>query len=372
MMKKLLFIDNTAYHLFTQRHLFNEFASQGYNIVLCCPDDGDYFSRMKNDGFDCVPLKIHGKSKNPINNLLLIIKLYKIVKQICPDLIFSFTIKPNLYSSIIGRWLRVPVVPNITGLGTVFLEHNIVTIVVIWLYKFAFCNLNYIVLQNKDDKKTFIDMNLVSKKANLVQVPGSGVNLQKFPFVGYTNTNEFKVTFLYIGRLLWDKGIGELIEAFKSLKKDFPYIKLKLIGNYFNGNPSAIDSEQVKKWETEAGIQYLGMVDNVSEIIASCDCIVLPSYREGMPRAILEASSMGKPVITTNAIGCCDSVDDNITGLICNVKDSRDLAKKMQKFIELPLNKKQIMGIAGRKKMEDEFDQKIVIDHYKFIVRKLL
>ena len=367
-MRKLFFIDNTAHHLFTQRHLYDSFAADGYSITLCCPDDGDYFKKLTQHGYTCLPLKIHGKSKNLFYNLILICKLYKAIKKISPDIIFSFTIKPNIFCAMVGRWLKIPVVPNITGLGTIFLKHNFVTTIVIKLYKFAFFHLDHVVFQNQDDKKVFIDMKMLSSHTKLVQVPGSGVNLNKFPFVGYNNTNNEAITFLYIGRLLWDKGIAELISAFKVVKKQYPETQLKFIGNYFIGNPSAIRPNQMEAWLRDPGIEYLGMVDHVDAIISTSDCVVLPSYREGMPRAILEGSSMGKPVITTDTIGCKDALNDGETGFLCKVRDADDLTKAMLRFIKLPLAHKQQMGIAGRKKMECEFDQKIVVAKYREIL----
>lgn len=368
---KIVLIDNTAHHLFTQQHLYNSFTQAGHQLMLICPNDGDYFIKMQNMGYQCFDIALDGKSLNPINNLLLIKQLHRLFKQISPDIIFSFTIKPNIYSAIISKWLKIPVVPNITGLGYVFLQENLLTKLIVNLYKFAFSGLGYVVFQNKDDMQVFIDKQILSPHSTIISVPGSGVSLSKFPFVGYTN-NSNAVTFLYSGRLLWDKGIGELIEAFRIVRSKYPEVKLKFIGNYFLANPAAIKPEEFEAWQRELDIEYLGMVDNVSEVIASVDCIVLPSYREGMPRAILEGSSMGKVVITTDAVGCRDSVEDEKTGYMCKVRDANDLADKMLKFMQLSIAQRQEMGVAGRKKMELEFDQNIVIDKYLSIAKTFL
>lgn len=368
MMKKILFIDNTAHHMYSQQHLYSAFVKLGYWVILCCPDDNNYFRRLQQEGYQCVNFAIDGKSMSLIKNLALFWYLYRLLKGYMPDIIFSFTIKPNIYSSLAGRFLNIPVVPNITGLGYVFLKSSLIKYIVIRLYKFAFANLNYVVFQNKDDKQVFLDHKILSAKTEIIQVPGSGVNLTKFSYVGYTNMGN--ITFLYIGRLLLDKGIKELIDAFRIISKKYPTTKLKFIGNYFLGNPSAISSRQMELWQNELPIEYLGMVDNVADHISASSCVVLPSYREGMPRAVLEASSMGIPVITTDTVGCRDSVDDLATGFLCKVKDVRDLADKMEKFIEYP--DKVQMGINGRAKMEREFDQQIVIDKYRLIVSQTL
>lgn len=370
-MKKLLFIDNTAHHLYTQRHLYMNFKNMGHEVILCCPDDSAYFKKLKNLGFNCLNLSIKGKGKNPLNDLLLLKKIHQLFKTIKPDIVFSFTIKPNIYSALVGKMCNVKVVPNVTGLGYVFMKRSLLTRFIVKLYKFAFSNLSHIVFQNSADKKIFIRKQILSPAAQVVQLPGSGVNLDKFPFVGYTNQVNDEDVFLYSGRLLRDKGLRELIAAFRIVKATYPKIKLKIIGNYFHANPSAISKRQLRAWQQELGIEYLGMVDNVHEVIAEADCIVLPSYREGMARAILEASSMGKPVIATNVTGCREAVSDGVTGFLCKVKDHNDLASKMLQFIRLEFTKKQEFGINGRKKMEREFDQSIVISKYMSIVQDL-
>ncbi|MCC2625563.1 MAG: glycosyltransferase family 1 protein [Burkholderiales bacterium] len=370
MTKKLLFIDNTAHHLYTQRHLYSTFANLGYSVVLCCPNDSKYFYRLEHEGYKCVPITIDGKSFNLLKNIILIWQVYRIFKTHMPDLVCSFTIKPNLFSALACKLLKIQVLPNITGLGHVFVKKGIVQHIITRLYKYAFANLSYIIFQNKDDWQEFIKLKILSTNTQVILVPGSGVDLAEFYYIPLSNRKE--ITFLYAGRLLWDKGIGELIDAFRSISKQYPMVKLHFIGDYFFANPSAISEEQMKLWQDELGIIYHGMVDNVPDYIAASDCVILPSYREGMPRSLLEASSMGRPIITVNSAGCKDVVEDGVTGFMAKVRDVDSLVLAMQKLINLPFADRVQLGLNGRHKMEREFDQKIVIGKYLTMVNQLL
>lgn len=391
--KTLLLIDNTAHHLYTQAHLYKNFSEHDYKIILCCPNDNNYFKKMQDQGYMCQHISMDSKGLNPIKELLVLINMFKIFKRLQPDLIFSFTIKPNIYSSLINKILKVPVVPNVTGLGYVFIKKQLIlTKFIVLLYKFTFKNLPIVIFQNEEDLVLFNNLGISSGFLNLsgdgidlnkfssnVKLAGSGVDLVKFPYDEATLINGGEkakilgnIIFLYAGRFLWDKGIGELVEAYKIVKNKYPSAKLKFAGNYYPGNPAAISQEQMQIWQDTVGVEYLGMVDDMATVIKNVDCVVLPSYREGVPRIILEASSMGCFVITTDTAGCRDTVDDNVTGFLCKLKDAVDLSDKMIKFIELPLIQKINMRIAGRKKMEKEFDQNMVINKYLEIAKVIL
>lgn len=370
-MEKILFIDNTAHHLFGQMHLVNAFVRDGYEVEAIVPDDGDYFNKLVKAGIKCHTIKINGKGLNPFADMALIKEFKNRFLEIKPNLICTFTIKPNLYAAIAAREYKIPVIAGVTGLGTAFLRKNILNKIVVGLYKHAFKKLGCVFFQNKDDQSTFKQLNIIKSDTLSIALPGDGVNLDRFNYVGMANTNEM-VSFLYLGRLIGDKGLYELISATRKVKLSYPNICVMFGGNYFPGNPTAISELQVSQWVDEGVIRYLGMVDNVPSIIAQSDCVVLPSYREGMPRSILEASSMGKPVITVNSIGCKDAVDDGITGFIAQVKDVDSLATAMISFIELSYDKKVEMGLQGRRKMEREFDQTIVVNKYLEVVKQLL
>lgn len=369
-MKKILFIDNTAHHLFGQLHLMNAFKVCGYSVEIISPDDGNYYRKISDLGFVCHHIDIDGKRVNPLADLILINKFKLYFQKIRPSLICSFTIKPNLYASIAARSLNIPVIAGVTGLGTAFMKKNLLNYLVVKLYKFAFRDIGCVFFQNSDDQCIFNNLAITQSARFSISLPGDGVALDRFPYVGLKPKDN--LTFLYSGRLLGDKGLHELIAAFNKVKTTYPNVCLIIIGNYFLGNPTAISESTVNEWTKDNSIRYLGMINNVSEIIADCDCVVLPSYREGMPRSLLEASSMGKPIITVNSIGCQDVVDTGVTGYMAKVRDIDSLAEAMLKFIELPFDKKVEMGLQGRRKMEREFDQRIVVNKYLDIASRLI
>lgn len=349
----------------------NGFKAHRFNVECLVPNDGDYFVKITELGFKCHSIQLDGKSRSIFKNHALIRKYNHEFFKIKPSLICSFTIKPNLYGAMAARSHKIPFVANVTGLGTAFMKRNLLNSIVVRLYQFAFKEVNCVFFQNNDDRQTLEQKNIIHKHTLSIALPGDGVDLSRFPCVGSINdTNQ--LIFLYSGRIIGDKGIYELIEAFKIVKSKFPHVKLKFIGNYFPGNSSAINPTQVEQWVNDGTIEYLGMVDNVVEVMEEIDCMILPSYREGMPRSLLEASSMGKPIITVDSIGCKDVVEDGVTGYMAKVKDVYSLAEAMIRFIELPFDEKVKMGKAGRKKMEREFDQKIVINKYLEAAKQLL
>lgn len=369
-MKKILFIDNTAHHLFGQLHLMNAFRDAGYGVEAIIPNDNNYFNKIREHGINTYTINIDGKGINPIKDLSLIRQLSKYFVQIKPNLICSFTIKPNLYAAIAAQEFNIPVIAGVTGLGTAFLKKNLLNFIVVNLYKFAFKKIGCVFFQNSDDKYMFDQLKIAPKTSLSIVLPGDGVDLNKFKYVGLQKNADIK--FIFSGRLLWDKGLGELVEAMNIVKQKYPKTQLVVIGNYFFSNPSSISAKQVQSWEDLGLINYLGMVDNVFDVISSADCMVLPSYREGMPRSLLEAMSTGKPIITVDSVGCKDIIDDGVNGYIAKLKDVSSLAEAMIKYIELPFDKKLQMGLNGRRKMEREFDQSLVIGKYFEVINKLL
>ncbi len=395
--KVIIFVDNTAHHAFGQIHLLEAYSKLGIKVIVIVPKDDKYFFELQKFGFECINIKLDPKGINPIKDLLVIYRLKKYFIQYKPFLICSFTIKCNLYSVIAAKSLNTKVIVNITGLGYVFLRGGIFRKFIIVLYRYAFKNLYYAFFQNSEDLDVFIESKII-KNLNVISlipgdgvntlkfnfvgyelkfkqidiIPGSGVNLKKFPFVGYNNNKNQKFQFLYSGRLLWDKGIMELLVAYQQVKEKYPYANLVFIGNYYLSNPAAIKKSEFENLQKRFAFQYLGMVDNVGDIIADSDCIILPSYREGVPRSILEASSMGKAVIVSDAPGCKDCVVDGVTGFVCKVKDPTDLFKQMCRIIEIDNSELQQMGINGRKFVEKFFDQSIVIKKYMEISKPLL
>lgn len=260
--------------------------------------------------------------------------------------------------------LGLPVISNISGLGTVFLNDSLSSKVARFLYKVALKVPKKVFYQNTHDRELFVQSHLV-KEEKTDLLPGSGIDTEKFkPLENSMRDSNTPLQFLFIARLVKDKGLVEYVNAARQIS---PYQKVEfcILGSYYPGNPTAITEEEMKVWEEEGSVKYLGTSDDVKSVIAGADCIVLPSYREGLSRVLLEAASMAKPIITTNVPGCKEVVDDGVNGYLCDVKDADSLAEKMVKMINLSDVERCEMGRRGREKVMKEFDEKIVIEKYK-------
>jgi len=367
-MEKIAIVINDAWAAYNFRfNLAKSLKENGYNVIFIAPYDRKYSSLIE-EQFGFFNINIKAKGLNPISDLGTIIALYELYKINKIDIVLNFTIKPNIYSSIVAGILGLKVVSNITGLGTVFIKQTMITSVVKLLYKIAFRFNNKVFFQNNDDIKLFLDNNLI-KKEKIDLLPGSGVDLSKFVPVEKRNDSKFK--FLLIARLLKDKGILEFIEAVKIIKNKRVDVECQILGAVGVDNKTAISNDELQNWISSGLVNYLGTSDNVQDIIANADCIVLPSYREGMPRSLLEACAMEKPVIATNVAGCKDIVDDNINGYLCEVRDGSGLAYKMEMMVNLSSEQRLAMGKAGREKIVRKFDEQIVISKYIKTIKEI-
>jgi glycosyltransferase involved in cell wall biosynthesis len=311
------------------------------------------------------------KGTNPVEDMKTTIQFYRLYKKIKPDVVLHFTIKPNIYGTIAARLLNIKIINNIAGLGTLFIKENFFTKIASLLYKYSLNKSNVIFFQNNEDFELFINRKLVQKKKCDI-LPGSGVNINKFkPRKVKNNDNKFK--FLLMSRMLWNKGIGEYVEAARLINKKYSNVEFQLLGFIDKENKNAISEQQIQKWAEEKIINYLGSSDDVRNFIANADCIVLPSYyREGIPRSLLEAASMAKVIITTDTIGCREIVNEGINGFLCKIKDAKDLASKMEKVLNLTKDERNKMGRAGREKILAEFNETIVINKYLKAIKNII
>jgi glycosyltransferase involved in cell wall biosynthesis len=352
---------NTSWNIFNFRvELLKALQKEGYKIVCVAPYD-EYSKKLEELGFEYHEIKMNNKGTNPIEDMKLIRDYYALYKKINPDVILQYTIKPNIYGSIAARLLGKNVISNISGLGTVFLNDNLSSKIARWLYKVSLVK-NKVFFQNSEDKNLFVKNGLV-KETQTDLLPGSGINTSIYKPSEPLVQNDSPV-FMMIARLVRDKGIGEYIEAIKEVKKTHPNIEFKLLGSLYPNNPTAISQAELDSWIEEDLVQYLGHSDDVKSEIEKVDCIVLPSYREGLSRVLLEAASLAKPIITTDVPGCKDVVDDSINGFLCEVKSSSSLANAIEKMIVLSSEDRKAMGQKGREKIIAEFDEQIVIDKY--------
>jgi len=367
--KKVLITLNTAWNLLNFRSgLIRALVAAGYEVVAVAPPD-EYSERLSSLGCRFVPLSMDSQGTHPVRDLLLFLRLYRLLRVERPDVYLGYTVKPNVYGSLAAHALGIPVINNIAGLGSVFIKGGWVHQLVKGLYRVALAGSRKVFFQNDDDRQLFIASRLVAE--NVTQLlPGSGVDLRKFSPVPFPAAAHLR--FLLIARMLWDKGVGEFVEAACLLRQRGVVAEFCLLGFLDAQNPTAISSQQMNDWVADGAIRYLGVTDNVREEIAQADCIVLPSYREGVPRSLLEAAAMARPIITTNAVGCREVVDDGINGYLCQPKDASDLADKMERMLTIPSDQRKTMGILGREKVEREFDERIVVEKYLMAIDEII
>jgi glycosyltransferase involved in cell wall biosynthesis len=366
-MKKVAIVLNSAWQAYNFRfNLAKHFKANGYEVLIIAPEDSNYSDLIKTE-FKFYHVDLEPGGINIIQDLRLLFSFVKIYKKIKPDIVLNFTIKPNIYSSIAAWILKISSINNITGLGTVFIKNNWITKIVKVFYKVSFYFSTRIFFQNEDDLNFFVSNKLVPiKKSQLL--PGSGVDLLKFSPSPSKKKRPFR--FLMVSRLIGDKGVIEYIGAAKALEHhDFEFW---ILGESSPSNNTAIDMDKINKFSRQGVISYFERTDNVKSYLDQADCVVLPSYREGSPRSIMEASSVCLPVIVSDVPGCRQVVDNFITGLYCQPKDIKDLEKKMLKIVNMSKFERQQMGNNGRKKMLKEYDENIVIKIYFDAVLELI
>ncbi len=364
MTKKILLTSNTAWSIYNFRiGLVRTLLEKGYDLYVMAPND-KYVHELEKLGCKFIEIKIDAKSINPFKELMLLRNYYFKIKRIDPDVILSFTIKSNLYAAFSAKILRKPVIVNITGLGDGFTKKSALNTVIKLMYKFSFSKVNTVFFQNDDDKKLFLESNLVKEKV-CERLPGSGVDINYFfPMEKKSISNKGVLKFCLISRLLWDKGVAEYVECAKILKEGINNLEFQILGKTEESN-RGIPQETINKWASEGYIKYLGFSDDVRQHIREVDCVVLPSYyREGVPRSLIEAAAMGKPIITTDNVGCKEIVDHGVNGYLCKKRDVKSLEFAIREFISLKEEDKETMGHKSREKVLNEFDEKIVIDKY--------
>lgn len=370
MQKKIAIVANSTWNIYNFRQgLIKRLKAEGHEVIVIAPVD-EYIHYLNESYFTKhISLKrLSPQSKNPFKDLLLTWELLKIYKKEKPDLIMHYTIKPNIFGSIAARLANIPSISTVTGLGYTFLADSFTNKLVKRLYQFAFSNIRKVVFHNSDDEQLFLKSKIIHKSQSKI-IPGSGVNTNYFRPLSL-KPNQQKFIFLFMGRLLYDKGIIEFVEAAKKLKTIIPKAEFWIIGEAEAKNPSVVSKDDLLKWVEARFIHYLGPTKEVRKHIKKVDAVVLPSYREGMPKAILEGMAMGKPVITTDTPGCRETVDKN--GYLVPVKDTESLAKAMLDLYNLDSNSYKIMAEESRQLALDVFDEKLIIEHYNTIINNVL
>ncbi|MEA1916213.1 MAG: glycosyltransferase family 4 protein [Campylobacterota bacterium] len=377
---KIAFLSHLDLNLYLFRlPIMVELVKKGYEVYAICPR-GDKFDEFKKHGVKALEYKIERQSLNPFKELKTIRNIYKVVKPLQLDILHNFTIKPNIYGSVVGHLAKIKVVINsVTGMGSFFIQQSAkakaVRAVIEKLYKEANKKASHVIFQNGDDMQFFIDKNLV-KSSQAVLIKSSGIDSEKFNMESINKDAlhvvkkelniKDELVVLMVARAIWDKGVKEYYEACEALCKNYPNVKFLYVGDTDNGNMSCANEEFLNS----SNVVWLGHRDDIAELTAISDIYVLPSYREGVPRTLLEAASMSKPIVTTNAIGCKEVVDDGVNGFLVKVKDSKSLEEAIEKLINSE-ELRESMGKSGRIKVLQEFDVKIVVKKYLEVYEKI-
>ncbi|MDN5869968.1 MAG: glycosyltransferase family 4 protein [Nitrococcus sp.] len=359
----MLLISNTTWYIVNFRSgLIRALLASGCSVSVAAPPD-DYSHEPELRHCNYLPLSFSRRGKNPFRELATLFQIALLLRTVRPDIVLTWTPKPNIYTALAGALLGIEVVPNIAGLGTAFIRRGALSCFVSLLYRCSLKHCSRVFFQNTDDQQLFVKNGWVSESA-AERLPGSGVDLKRFVPTSLPSGDE-KAVFLFAGRLLADKGLRELIAATRMLKADGHQLRVLIAGFVDTGNPSSISQGEIELWQREELIEYLGPIKNIRPVIAQADCVVLPSfYREGVPRIMLEAAAMARPVITTDAIGCRDAVVAGETGFLCRPRDADSLAATMAYVLRLSRNQRLNMGARGRQFVEDSFDEQNVIERY--------
>lgn len=361
---KVVITINTSWNIYNFRKgLVVALLAEGHEVVAVAPRD-EFSPLLERLGCKFININMENKGTNPFNDYSLYRRYLRVYDAVNPDVILQYTIKPNIYGTLAARSLGVPVINNVSGLGTVFLHKNPLYKIALLMYRFAFKSPRRVFFQNNDDLELFVARKLVKKQLCDV-LPGSGVDLDTIKQVEYRKESPFK--FLMLSRVLYDKGVLEYVEASKILKDKGYEFSAQLAGG-LDDSKMGVPKENIENWGKEGVIDYLGELKDVREVLSKCQCAVLPSYREGTPRALLESGAMGKPIVTTNVAGCKEVVLEGHNGFLSEVKSAIDLAKMMEKVLNMSEEELRIMSNNSRKFVEQKFNQKIVIDKYLEVI----
>lgn len=369
--KHIVLVANTTWNIFNFRlNLIQKFLSEGFEVSVVAPIDEyiEYKERYpKVKHYNLHYLKRTGI--NPIFDILFCLELIRRYRLLKPDIVIHFTNKPNIYGGIASGLTFSKSIAVVTGLGYAFIHSGFVNYFTKLLYRFSANFHRKIIFENQEDKLLFENLRIVNSSSSIA-VKGCGVDTSFYKPIETVISN--KTIFTFVGRLLNDKGIREFVAAAKEIKANFQQVEFWIIGELDTENPATIEKENLVRWIDEGIIQYHGFQRDVRPLMAASDCIVLPSYREGNPRTITEAMSMGKAVITTNIGGCRENVEDGVNGYLVKIKDNESLSQALRKFLNLtPLEKKK-MGELGRLKAIKEFDSQLIAQEYLGVVNNVL
>jgi glycosyltransferase involved in cell wall biosynthesis len=370
--KVIALVANTSWSIYNFRlGLIRHLKNQGIEIVVIAPKDA-FTAKLVAEGIEFYEIEISNYGTNPVVELGLIRNLVRLYKEINPQLIFHYTIKPNIYGTLAAKYCGIPSVIITTGLGHLFeFKNRIVSTITLFLYRISCTFSKKTLFLNSNDLDVFVYKKVV-KKSKAILLRGEGIDLDWFS-LKKVQKHPRKTIFLFAGRLLIDKGVNEYVEAAQKIRAQYKDVEFQILGFVDQSNPNSIAYQQIIEWQHKKIISYLGETSDVRPYLANCDCLVFPSYyREGVSRILMEASAMECPIITTDNVGCREVVDDGINGFLVIPKDVSSLVEAIGKFLNLCIEDRQLMGKLGRSKMNREFDQEIVFRQYDEIISSLL
>jgi glycosyltransferase involved in cell wall biosynthesis len=346
--------------------LIKTLVAEGYPVLIAAPAvDPDWTG---SHGSDAVEIAVDRSGMNPFRDASLLASYVALFRRRKPGFFLGFTAKPNIYGALAAQFTGVQVLPNVSGLGTAFMSDGPLSRIVSFLYRRAFRRSKIVFFQNADDRDLFVDRAIVrAEQARLL--PGSGIDLTQFrpePPPG-----DGPLRFLFIGRLLGDKGVREFVEAAGSLKPRYPNWRFQLLGPVDEGNRTGVATGEVRRWVDQGLVEYLGHADDVRPYIREATAVVLPSYREGLPRSLLEGAAMARPLVATDVPGNRQLVEHGVNGLLCEARSGPSLAQAMQRMGEMNAEDRAALGKAGRDKVERQFSEELVVRAYLDALRQL-
>lgn len=363
--KRILILSNhfiTVYNF--RKELVMKLLDDGNEVLISMPkaDENSFFSDM---GCEIINTSVDRRGTNPVSDLKLLFQYIKIVRNVKPDVILTYTIKPNTYGGIAARFCRANIIHTVTGLGSVYIQDMWQKYIAVVLNRIAFKSAVKVVFLNEDNKEFYKKLRIISEKNSSMVVPGSGVNIEKFKCVEQPSGE--KIIFTFVARVLKDKGIEEYMSAAKEIIPIYDNVEFEVVG--------FVDEDKyirlLNQYEKNGTIKYLGKRDDIPEVMAKSSCIVLPSYGEGRGTVLQEGAAIGRPLITCNTYGCKENVEEGYNGFLCKVADSKSLKDTMERFINLSQEEKTLMGKRSREKAEKEFNREIVTKAYIEEINKL-
>ncbi|MEM0940228.1 MAG: glycosyltransferase family 4 protein [Bacteroidota bacterium] len=364
---KIAFIANTSWNIYNFRKgLVHHFLTKGCDIIVLTPRD-EYTHSIISWGVKWIETPLDGTGINPFKDFKYLTNLKKTFKEEKPDVAFSYTIKCNIYACFASKRTQIPIICNVSGLGTVFMVEDLVGKLAINLYRIAFKNARFVFFQNRDDKDLFLSKVCIPE-GKIGLLPGSGINLNEYKY----SAPEFKKTtkFLMISRLIIEKGVREFAEVASNFAND-DEVSFTLVGHFDESHSRSIDKAEFHRWVQSDWIHYLPHSDKIKELIKEHEVVVLPSYREGTPRTLLEGAAMGRALLTSDVPGCKEVVEEGVNGFLFEAKNIEHLTNKVKCYLSLSLEERKKLSENSRRLAEMKFDENLVAKAYEETVRQI-